>query len=154
MMVAKRLFLINGPNLNMLGKREPGTYGNASLADVVKLVKDTAWEYGYEVEEFQSNHEGHLVDLLHKADVQAAGVIMNPAAYTHTSIALRDAVSAISLPVVEVHISNIHARESFRHQSMIAPVSQGQIVGFGIDGYRLAALAIIKKIESEGRHVR
>ncbi|MGP4074378.1 type II 3-dehydroquinate dehydratase [Halobacillus sp. K22] len=154
MMAAKRLFLINGPNLNMLGKREPGTYGKASLDQVVKLVKDTAWEYGYEVEDFQSNHEGDLVDQLHKADGQAAGVIINPAAYTHTSIALRDAVSAISQPVIELHISNVHARESFRHQSMLAPVCQGQIVGFGIDGYRLAALGLINKIESEGRHAR
>lgn len=151
-MGTKRLFLINGPNLNMLGKREPKTYGNQTLEDIVKLVKDTAWERGYEVEAFQSNHEGDLVDWIQLADKKAAGVIINPAAYTHTSIALRDAVSAVRLPVIEIHISNVHSRESFRHTSMLAPVCSGQVVGFGMDGYRLATLGMIRKIESEGRH--
>ncbi|QAS54221.1 type II 3-dehydroquinate dehydratase [Halobacillus litoralis] len=148
----KRLFLINGPNLNMLGKREPDTYGHETLEDVTKVVKDTAWEHGYEVEAFQSNHEGDLVDKVQLAEGEAAGIVINPAAYTHTSIALRDAVSAINPPVVEIHISNVHNRESFRHTSMLAPVCAGQVVGFGIDGYRLATLGVIQKIEREGRN--
>ncbi|ELK46249.1 type II 3-dehydroquinate dehydratase [Halobacillus sp. ACCC02827] len=148
----KRIFLINGPNLNMLGKREPDTYGHDTLEDVVQLVKDTAWEAGYEVEDFQSNHEGELVDRIQLAEEKAAGIIINPAAYTHTSIALRDAISAITPPVIEIHISNVHSRETFRHTSMLAPVCAGQIVGFGIDGYRLAVMGIIDKIEKEGRN--
>lgn len=148
----KRLFLINGPNLNMLGKREPATYGHDTLVDVVQLVKDTAWEHGYEVEAYQSNHEGDLVDRIQQAEGQAAGIVFNPAAYTHTSIALRDAISAVAPPVIEVHISNVHKREEFRHHSMLAPVCEGQVVGFGIDGYRLATLGLIKKIENEGRN--
>ncbi|SFJ21765.1 3-dehydroquinate dehydratase [Halobacillus dabanensis] len=151
-MGTKRLYLLNGPNLNLLGKREPGTYGKQTLEDVAKLVKDTAWDHGYEVVAYQSNHEGDLVDWIQEADGEAAGIIINPAAYTHNSIAIRDAVSAVSLPVIEVHISNVHSRESFRHSSMIAPVCAGQVVGFGIDGYRLATLGMIQKIESEGRH--
>jgi 3-dehydroquinate dehydratase-2 len=147
----KRLLLINGPNLNMLGNREPDKYGHQTLADVVQLVKDTAWEQGYEVETYQSNHEGDLVDQIQMAEGRAAGIILNPAAYTHTSIAIRDAISAITLPVIEIHISNVHNREDFRHHSMLAPVCAGQIVGFGIDGYRLAALGLMKKIEKEGR---
>ncbi|MGI8316173.1 type II 3-dehydroquinate dehydratase [Halobacillus mangrovi] len=148
----KRLLLINGPNLNMLGKREPDKYGRHTLKDVVRLVKDTAWEQGYEVEAYQSNHEGDLVDQIQSAVGRAAGIIINPAAYTHSSIAMRDAVSAISVPVIEIHISNVHSREEFRHHSMLAPVCSGQIVGFGIDGYRLATLGLIKKIEDEGRN--
>ncbi|SDO45782.1 type II 3-dehydroquinate dehydratase [Halobacillus aidingensis] len=148
----KRLFLINGPNLNMLGKREPDTYGKKSLDDVVTLVEQAAADFGYEVTSFQSNHEGDLVDWIQRAEEEAEGIIINPAAYTHTSIALRDAISAISKPVVEIHISNVHERESFRHNSMLAPVCSGQVVGFGIDGYRLAALGMIQKIESEGRN--
>ncbi|MBN9653651.1 type II 3-dehydroquinate dehydratase [Halobacillus sp. GSS1] len=148
----KRLFLINGPNLNRLGKREPETYGKKSLEDVEVLVEQTASELGYAVTSFQSNHEGDLVDWIQRAEEEAEGIIINPAAYTHTSIALRDAISAISKPVVEIHISNVHERESFRHISMLAPVCSGQIVGFGIDGYRLATLGMIQKIESEGRN--
>ncbi|MBH0229842.1 type II 3-dehydroquinate dehydratase [Halobacillus yeomjeoni] len=147
----KRLILLNGPNLNMLGKREPETYGRKTLKDVVRLVKDTAWEKGYEVEDYQSNHEGDLVDRIQMAEDNAAGILFNPAAYTHTSIALRDAISSINIPVIEVHISNVHQRETFRHHSMLAPVCAGQIVGFGIDGYRLATLGMIEKIENEGR---
>lgn len=151
-MGSKRLFLINGPNLNMLGRREPDTYGTHTLKDVVELVKATAREKGYEVEDFQSNHEGDLVDRIQMADDGAAGIVLNPAAYTHTSIAMRDAISAIQLPVIEVHISNVHHREAFRHHSMLAPVCEGQIVGFGVDGYRLATIGLIEKIEKEGRN--
>ncbi|MBA2173628.1 type II 3-dehydroquinate dehydratase [Halobacillus locisalis] len=146
-MATKRLFLLNGPNINLLGKREPGTYGHASLDDVVRLVSDTAAEKGYDVVAYQSNHEGDLVDYIQQAGEEADGIIINPAAYTHTSVAIRDAISAIHPPVIEVHISNVHSRESFRHQSLSAPVCDGQVVGFGIDGYRLAALGLIEKLE-------
>ncbi|MBM7552323.1 type II 3-dehydroquinate dehydratase [Thalassobacillus pellis] len=145
-----RLLLLNGPNLNMLGKREPGVYGNQTLEEIVHLVKKTAAEKGFEVEAFQSNHEGELVDLIQQADGKYEGIIFNPAAYTHTSIALRDAISAVQAPVIEVHISNVHAREEFRHHSMLAPVCRGQIVGIGISGYRLAALALMEETDSEG----
>lgn len=149
-MATKRLFLLNGPNLNFLGKREPDTYGHSGLEDVVKLVRRTSKEQGYDVVHYQSNHEGDLVDYIQKAENEADGIVINPAAYTHTSVAIRDAISAISLPVIEVHISNVHRRESFRHQSLSAPVCDGQVVGFGIDGYRLATLGLIEKI-NEGR---
>ncbi|RWZ60888.1 type II 3-dehydroquinate dehydratase [Halobacillus fulvus] len=138
------LFLINGPNLNLLGTREPNTYGSDTLDDVVQLVKNTA--EGFKIVHHQSNHEGDLVDYIQSAGKEADGVILNPAAYTHTSVAIRDAISAISVPVIEVHISNVHRRESFRHHSYISPVSSGQIVGFGVDGYRLATLGLIEKI--------
>ncbi|WP_082233866.1 type II 3-dehydroquinate dehydratase [Halobacillus massiliensis] len=149
--MGKRLLLLNGPNLNMLGQREPETYGSATLKDVVDMVKEVCEQHGYELDYFQSNHEGDLIDRLQKANNEAAGIIFNPAAYTHTSIALRDAIAAINPPVVEVHISNVHKREEFRHHSMLAPVCLSQIVGFGVDGYWLAAMGLIQKIESEGR---
>lgn len=146
-MATKRLFLLNGPNINLLGKREPGTYGHSSLDDVVRLVSDTAAEKGYDVVAYQSNHEGDLVDYIQQAGEEAEGVIINPAAYTHTSVAIRDAISAIQPPVIEVHISNVHSRETFRHQSLSAAVCEGQVVGFGIDGYRIATLGLIEKLE-------
>ncbi|MCA0970115.1 type II 3-dehydroquinate dehydratase [Halobacillus litoralis] len=150
-MTSKKLYLVNGPNLNLLGKREPDTYGKSRLEDVVRLVQNTAEEKGYDVIHFQSNHEGDLVDCIQKAGEEAEGIILNPAAYTHTSVAIRDAISAIAPPVIEVHISNVHRRESFRHQSFTAPVCDGQVVGFGVDGYRLATLGLIERIE-EGRN--
>lgn len=143
----KRLLVLNGPNLNLLGKREPGIYGHGTMDDAVKLARETAAEKGIEVDEYQSNHEGELIDAIQQAEGKYEGVIFNPAAYTHTSIGLRDAISATEVPVVEVHISNVHQRESFRHQSMLAPVCQGQIVGFGLLGYRLAALALMESFE-------
>ncbi|MCP3032986.1 type II 3-dehydroquinate dehydratase [Halobacillus sp. A1] len=146
----KRLLLLNGPNLNRLGQREPKTYGHHTLQDVESLVTEAASAYHYKLECFQSNHEGELIDRLHEAEGTVAGIIFNPAAYTHTSIALRDAIASISAPVVEIHISNVHAREEFRHHSMLAPVCMGQIVGFGIEGYRIAALGLINKLENEG----
>ncbi|TGB04332.1 type II 3-dehydroquinate dehydratase [Halobacillus salinus] len=149
-MAAKQIFLLNGPNLNLLGKREPDTYGRTCLEDVVQLVEQTAKEYGYEIAHYQSNHEGDLVDYIQEAQDKAEGIVINPAAYTHTSVAIRDAISAIELPVIEVHISNVHRREPFRHESLSAPVCDGQIVGFGVDGYRLATLGLIEKIK-EGR---
>ncbi|MBN8236599.1 type II 3-dehydroquinate dehydratase [Halobacillus kuroshimensis] len=145
-MEKKKIYLLNGPNLNRLGVREPGTYGTGTLEDVVRLVTETAQKAGFEVEAYQSNHEGDLVDWIHQAEGMADGIIINPAAYTHTSVALRDAVSSVSLPVIEIHISNVHAREAFRHTSMLAPVTAGQIVGFGIDGYRLAVEGLIQKL--------
>ncbi|WP_163969974.1 type II 3-dehydroquinate dehydratase [Oceanobacillus halotolerans] len=142
----KRLLLLNGPNINLLGKREPAIYGNQSMQNIVDTVQQTIQSYGYHLDAYQSNHEGDLIDKLQLADENYEGVIFNPAAFTHTSIGLRDVISAIDTPVIEVHLSNIHARESFRHTSLLAPVCIGQIVGLGVKGYRLAALALIENI--------
>ncbi|MFC4558786.1 type II 3-dehydroquinate dehydratase [Virgibacillus kekensis] len=139
-----RLLLMNGPNINMLGKREKEFYGEFTLADIEQDITSLAKNHGFELDTFQSNHEGELVDRLQQADGQYVGVVFNPAAYTHTSIALRDAIAAIDTPVIEVHISNVHQRENFRHHSMLAPVCYGQIVGLGRVGYRMAALAFME----------
>ncbi|GKV68105.1 3-dehydroquinate dehydratase [Sporosarcina sp. NCCP-2716] len=145
------LLLLNGPNLNRLGKREPDIYGHDTLADVERRVRTLCENRGIGCLCFQSNHEGALIDRIHQAaDEGVKAIIFNPGAYTHTSIALRDAVASVGLPVVEVHISNIHTREPFRHQSMIAPVSMGQITGLGTDGYELAVMALIRKLERDG----
>lgn len=144
----KRLLLLNGPNINRLGKREKDVYGSFTLKDIEENVLDVLKKYDYKMDSFQSNHEGELINHLHQADGKYSGIIFNPAAYTHTSIALLDAIKSIETPVIEVHISNVHQRESFRHQSMLASACMGQIVGFGIISYRLAALAFIEKIES------
>lgn len=141
----KRLLLLNGPNLNMLGNRENDIYGNFSLVDIEKSIELLAKRYGYELECFQSNHEGELIDKLQDINGRFTGVIFNPAAYTHTSVALRDTIKAIETPVIEVHISNVHRREEFRRTSLLAPVCYGQIVGLGIAGYRLAAMAFLEK---------
>lgn len=140
----KKLLLLNGPNINRLGKREE-VYGSFTLQDVEKDVGTLLKKHHYEFDSFQSNHEGELVDCLHSADGNFSGIIFNPAAYTHTSIALHDAIMSIGTPVIEVHISNVYQRESFRHTSVIAPACIGQIVGFGLLSYRLAALAFIEK---------
>lgn len=139
----KRLLLLNGPNINRLGKREEDIYGSFTLQDIEEDVAQLIGKYNYELTSFQSNHEGELIDQIHAADGVYEGIIFNPAAYTHTSIALHDAITSIQTPVIEVHISNIHARESFRHKSMLAPACMGQIVGFGLQSYRLAALAFM-----------
>ncbi|MBG6084172.1 type II 3-dehydroquinate dehydratase [Zhihengliuella flava] len=131
------ILILNGPNLNLLGTREPEIYGHESLADVEQLCRTEAAQHGFDVAFEQSNHEGALIDALHNARGVHAGVVFNPGAYTHTSIALADAVSGIQLPVVEVHLSNVHQRESFRHHSYISPVAAAVIVGAGTNGYRL-----------------
>jgi|SRR5690625_3639188 len=141
----KRLLLLNGPNINKLGHREAHIYGQFSLQDIEHDLKNLLSTKGYHLDDFQSNHEGDLIDRLQQADGKYKGIIFNPAAYTHTSIALHDAIKAIDTPVIEVHISNIYRRESFRHKSMTASACIGQIVGFGIKSYRLAAHAFIQE---------
>ena len=140
-------YVLNGPNLNALGKREPGIYGGQTLADIEALCRAEGETLGYAVEFRQSNHEGDLVDWIHEGGDKAAGIAVNAGAYTHTSIALHDAIRAIKVPVVEVHLSNVHAREEFRHHSMMAPAAKGVICGFGAHSYILAlhALANISK---------
>jgi 3-dehydroquinate dehydratase II len=137
--MAKNIYVLNGPNLNLLGTREPKTYGRATLSEVEKLCRKAAGRHKLGVECRQSNHEGEIVDLIHEAAAKkAAGIIINAGGYTHTSVAIRDAIAAVTLPVVEVHISNIFARESFRHHSHIAAVARASLCGFGIAGYALA----------------
>jgi 3-dehydroquinate dehydratase-2 len=140
--MTQTIFVLNGPNLNMLGKREPGIYGGKTLKDIEADCKAAGRELGFDIDFRQSNHEGALVDWFHEADEKAAGVAINAGAYTHTSVALHDAIRAISIPVVELHISNVHAREEFRHKSMIAPACKGVICGFGPHSYILALHAL------------
>lgn len=133
------IYVLNGPNLNLLGLREPEIYGADTLDDIASACEDQARELGYDIEFRQSNHEGHLVDWLHEARADGAkAVVINPGGFTHTSVALHDAVKAIDLPVIEIHLSNPHAREEFRHKSLISPVAKGTIAGFGALSYRLA----------------
>lgn len=134
--------MLNGPNLNLLGEREPNIYGSETLESIVQRACEYAQSLGIELRHMQSNHEGALIDALHEAREWADGVIINAGAYTHTSIALRDAISAIQLPVIEVHLSNIYAREPFRHTSLIAPVCVGSISGFGAESYLMAIQAM------------
>ncbi len=143
------LFVLNGPNLNLLGQRQPGIYGAKTLTDVDEACQAFAEINGYETDFRQSNSEGELVSWIHEAQSQAKGIILNAGAYTHTSIALYDAIKGIDVPAVEVHISNIHAREAFRHHSMIAAACIGQICGFGTNSYTLALRALMDHLEND-----
>lgn len=144
--MTRKILILNGPNLNLLGTRQPEVYGSTTLADIEAMCHAKAEALGVAVTFAQSNHEGTMIDMLHEARGSYEGVILNAGAYTHTSVALRDAISSIMLPVVELHLSNIHARESFRHVSHIAPVAVGQICGFGAAGYPLALEALVTHI--------
>lgn len=137
-----RILLLNGPNLNLLGEREPEIYGSDTLDDITHRLQILGKELGSTIDAKQSNHEGELIDWLHSARGEYDGILINPGAFTHTSVALRDAVSAIELPVVELHLSNIHAREAFRQHSYLSPVVIGTIAGFGAESYALALRAL------------
>ena len=146
----KTIYVLNGPNLNMLGEREPATCGHANITDVEKLCIDTAATFGLKADCRQSHREGELVDFVHEAHAKkAVGIVINAGGYSHTSIALHDALKATQIPTVEVHISNIHARESFRHHSFTAMAAFASLCGFGIDGYRLAINGLAAKIGVE-----
>ena len=152
----KKILVLNGPNLNLLGTREPAVYGSATLADVEALCHDTGARLNVAIECRQSNHEGQLVDWIHEAGAaqragQLLGVVFNAGAYTHTSVALHDAVKGTGLPVVELHISNVHAREAFRHHSFLSSVAAGIVVGFGIEGYALAIEGLLRRTTSTPR---
>jgi 3-dehydroquinate dehydratase-2 len=137
--MAKTIYILNGPNLNLLGTREPDKYGRATLKDVEALCRKTAQAHGFAIEFRQSNREGELIDWIHEARAKkAAGIIINAAGYTHSSVSILDALLAVNMPVIEVHITNIHARESFRHHSFIAKAAKASLCGFGIEGYALA----------------
>jgi len=139
-----KILILHGPNLNLLGTREPEVYGSLTLDDINNKLNDLGKELGAEIKCVQSNHEGALIDALHDARTWANGVVFNPGGYTHTSIALRDAISAIQIPVVEVHLSNVYAREEFRHVSMISAVCKGKVVGFGWRSYTLGLRALVE----------
>lgn len=142
----KKILVIHGPNLNMLGKREPGVYGKTTLDEINSNLKESAKTHGLDIETFQSNHEGSIVEKIQEAMGACDGIIINPAAYTHTSIAIRDALLMIDAPIIELHLSNIDKREPFRHTSMIADVATARMAGFGAAGYTLALEALSKMI--------
>ena len=144
----KRILVLHGPNLNLLGLREPNTYGNVSLDEINSELRDAASARQAEVRIMQSNHEGALVDAIHEAIGWADGILINPAAYTHTSIAIRDAIAGVGLPAVEVHLSNVYAREEFRHTSMLSAVCLGVVGGFGQHSYALALDGLLRHLES------
>jgi len=149
-MSERTVVVLNGPNLNLLGTREPAIYGHETLADVEELCRKAAAEAGMSVDFRQSNHEGVLVDAVHEVRTRAAGLVVNAGALTHTSIALRDALATVEAPIIEVHISNVHAREEFRHHSFLSAVADGVIVGCGTQGYAFA-IARIAELASEQR---
>lgn len=142
------VLVLHGPNLNLLGKREPGIYGWITLEEINQQLKAEGEKLQTQVTTLQSNHEGVLVDAIHQAMTQHQGIVINPGAYTHTSVAIRDAIAGVNLPTVEVHLSNIHRREEFRHHSFIAPVAIGQISGFGSESYRLGLQALVHHLRS------
>lgn len=144
----RRLLLVNGPNLNLLGHREPEVYGTATLADVEELVRSTAGELGYKITAVQSNHEGVLIDAIHEARTTCAGVVINAGALSHTSIALRDALTGVALPVAEVHLSNVHRREEFRHHSYLSAIAELVVVGAGVPGYAFAVQQLVRLLQS------
>ena len=146
------VFVLNGPNLNLLGKREPGIYGGIGLDEIAERCRAVGERLAIAVEFRQTNHEGVLVDWLHEAGEAARGVVINPGAYTHTSVALQDAIRGIALPVIEVHLSNIFAREAFRHHSYVSPVASGVICGLGPTGYELALEALKSLVAGGGAH--
>jgi len=149
--MAKTVYVLNGPNLNLLGTREPQTYGRSTLRDVEQLARDAASRHKLEVEFRQTNHEGELVDWIHEAQAKAAaGIVLNAGGYTHSSVAIRDAVAAVAVPVIEVHISNVFAREDFRHFSHIAPVAKASLCGFGVNGYALAISGLAAMLDAKG----
>ena len=137
-----KILVIHGPNLNLLGSREKNIYGEATIDEINSMLKKLAKELAVEIEIVQSNHEGEIVDLIGGAKKSVDAILINPAAYTHTSVAIRDAISATKIPAVEVHISNIYAREEFRHTSLVAPVAEGQVTGFGVTSYLLGLRAV------------
>jgi 3-dehydroquinate dehydratase II len=146
----KKILVLNGPNLNLLGTREPTVYGSTTLADVEALCREAGKTLGVDIDCRQSNHEGQLLDWIHEAGTahrngQLIGAVFNAGAYTHTSVALHDAIKGTGLPVIEVHISNVHAREPFRHHSYLSPAAAGIVVGFGVDGYVLAIEGLVRK---------
>jgi 3-dehydroquinate dehydratase-2 len=144
-----RVLVLHGPNLNLLGQREPGIYGSLSLAEINRLLEEEGKKLQAKVSPLQSNHEGVLVDAIHAALGQHEGILINAGAYTHTSVALRDAIAAVNLPTVEVHLSNIYRREEFRHHSYIAPVAIGQISGFGVQSYLLGLQALVHHLRNK-----
>jgi 3-dehydroquinate dehydratase-2 len=144
-----KILVLHGPNLNLLGTREPEIYGSLTLEDLNTKLTEFCKEFAVELKCLQSNHEGALIDALHEARTWADGVVFNPGGYTHTSIALRDAISAIGIPVIEVHISNVYAREEFRHVSMISAVCKGKVVGFGWRSYTLGLRALAEILDTE-----
>ncbi len=144
-----KIFVINGVNMNMLGIREPEKYGTMTLKDLEKSLYAFSFELGIDIDVYQSNHEGEIVEKIHSAYNNADGILINAGAYTHTSLAIRDAIAAVNIPTVEIHITNIHAREDFRHKSLIAPVCMAQISGFGTDSYKLGLKGLVDFLKSD-----